>query len=335
MGYWLKVAALVGLVLLAFEVGSRLAIGHAPRNRIDPRYDSLPRPHEPVVQSSEGLLRARTNELGHLDAPMPEPLPPDGVIVIGDSFTEARQVALAERFTDRLGARLGRRVYNVGHTGWSPLNAIAFLEAEAARFRPSDVIVQVSGNDLGDMVARRRMHVAEAEGGRFEIVLPDRTKQGIGRQINAVKNALARSALAGNLVTSGLVLLGIAEGGAGGGAGGEISCDRPAPLAIRALPELLERLRRAHPRVHLLYLPMLDYQAGCTDRCGEAQAALAAAARAAGVPFVDVTAAVCARFAETRQPLHGFWNTMPGTGHLNAAAHEIVAAALATHLRPP
>ena len=48
--------------------------------------------------------------------------------------------------------------------------------------------------------------------------------------------------------------------------------------------------------------------------------------------MVDVTPALCARFAETHQPLHGFWNTVPGTGHLNAEGHAVVARQLADAL---
>jgi lysophospholipase L1-like esterase len=325
--FWLHTAALVVAMLVGFEVLCRIALGHLPQNRVDPRYDSIPQPDEPVVESTEGFGRARTNELGHLDAAMPRVLPADGILVIGDSLTEGRQVALEDRFTDLAGTTLARRVYNVGHTGWSPLNAIAFLRAERATFSPATVIVQVSGNDLEDMVAARRPHLVERNGS-FDFVLPDRDKKGFAKTINRVKNFASRSALAGELISSALTMFGQGDGGPG-----ETTCEAPKPLAIRALPWVIGELRAAHPDVRLLYLPLLDYHADCTDRCSDARVVFERAARDANVPFIDTTSALCERFRNTRQPMHGFWNSIPGTGHLNADGHRVVAETLVAHLR--
>jgi hypothetical protein len=71
----------------------------------------------------------------------------------------------------------------------------------------------------------------------------------------------------------------------------------------------------------------------CVDTCAGAADAWKHAASDAHVPLVDVTAALCKRFHETGQPLNGFWNTIPGVGHLNAEGHEVVAAELAAALR--
>lgn len=328
--FWLQTSVLMAGILVAFEVLCRLFIGHAPATRFDARYDRLPRPDQPVVQSSEGFSRGRTNELGHLDRPMPASPPPDGVLVIGDSFTEARQVAMSERFTDRLGEALHRRVYNVGHTGWSPIHALSFLDAERARFAPATVIVQISGNDLEDIVTAKRPHVERSPAG-FAIVWPRRDKQGTAKRITQLRELVERSALAGDAMTALLTLFkGKAAVDEGGDAGG--SCEKPDPLAAEAVPWLFGELKKAHPDVRLMYLPMLDYHAGCVDRCAAARALYTRAAAGQGLHLVDVTPALCARFAQTHQPLHGFANTVIGTGHLNAAGHAEVARQLAGEL---
>ena len=333
MRTWLATAALVVATLAVFELLCRWFIGFAPRERFDPRYDRLPRPDQPTVQSHEGFSHGRTNELGHLDETMPSPLPPDGILVIGDSFTEARHVARAERFTDRLGALLHRRVYNVGHTGWSPINALGFLTAERARFAPATVIVQISGNDAKDLVTAKRPHVVRRDG-ELAIVWPAREKTGMAARITAAREAIsARSALAGDVLVAALTLL---KAGGGddeaAGASDEPSCGRPDPLVAEAMPWLLGELGRAHPDVRLLYLPSLDYHAGCVDRCAASRAIFRAAAEARAMPMIDVTEAMCAWFARTRQPLNGFANTVPGTGHFNADGHDVIARQLAAEL---
>jgi lysophospholipase L1-like esterase len=331
--FWLQTLALLGAVLVAFEVLCRLLIGHAPATRFDPHYDRLPRPDQPVVQSSEGWSRARTNELGHLDRAMPSPPPPDGILVVGDSFTEARQVAMAERFTDRLGEWLHRRVYNVGHTGWSPIHALSFVAAERARFAPATVIVQISGNDFEDLITAKRPHVERTPSG-LAIVWPRRDKHGTAKRITQLRETVERSALAGDAMTALLTLFkGTAAVDEGGESGNQTICEKPDPLVAEAIPWLFGELKKTHPDVRLLYLPMLDYHAGCIDRCAAGRALYAAAAAGQGLRMVDVTPALCARFAQTRQPLHGFWNTVPGTGHLNAEGHAVVARQLADELR--
>jgi hypothetical protein len=250
---------------------------------------------------------------------MPASPPPDGILVIGDSYTEARHVAQSERFSNQLGQQLRRRVYNAGHAGWSPLNALGYLRAELPRFRPATVVVQVSGNDLADVVAAKRARV-ELRGDRFEIVWPTRGGS------SGIRETLSRSAFAGQMISS---VAGLFGGKRDDEAGGEANCATPSSLAVSAMPWIFGELARTHRDVRIVYIPKLEYHGTCNDTCVVSRVVLERAAQRAGLRFVDPTAAMCARFAATRQPLNGFWNTIPGTGHLNADGHAVVAALLA------
>jgi hypothetical protein len=328
--FWLQVLAWLALLFGGLELASRRWLGHAPREQYDPQFDRLTAPDQVIVWADEGWSRSRTNELGHADAPMPATPPPDGILVIGDSYTEARQVSRDERFTDRVGRALGRRVYNVGHTGWSPLNALGFLQSpELAKFAPKTVVVQISGNDLGDMVTKSRPHLV-GDAAPYTVQLPPREKKGMAARLNQLRLSVSRSAVAGNLVVAALKLF---QGGKGEGDAGAVGCNAPDPRAIAALPWLFDSLHRAHPDVRLLYLPQIDYHHGCVDECAASRHAFELAAATAQLPLIDTTAPICARFAETHQPLNGFWNTVPGTGHYNAEGHEVIAGVLAAALR--
>lgn len=327
--YGLSVACWLAVFLAGFEVLSRLGIGHEPTYRFDPKYDRISAPHQPVVQSREGYSRGRTNELGHHDAPMPATLPVDGVLVVGDSLTEAQHVSRADRYTDRLAAGSGRRIYNAGHSGWTPLNALRFIEAEVGRFAPATVIVQVSGNDLGEIVMRKRTHVVEREG-VLAIELPVRIKRGLAAKITQMRLLVANSAFLGNVTVAGLGLF--TSAGGDDAAPKDSSCGAPPALALRAIPWIVGELARAHPDVRLLYLPEVDYYGGCVDRCATSRQLFADAAAAHHVRFIDVTAAVCAAYARDGQPLNGFWNSRPGVGHFNARGHVVIARVLADEL---
>jgi lysophospholipase L1-like esterase len=323
MRFWLRTAILLAVMFAGLEVASRLFIGRIPELRVDPRFGKITVPDAPIVQSFEGFSNGRTNELGNLDAAMPATPPSDGIMVLGDSYTEARHVSQDDRYTDRLGVLAGRRVYNVGHAGWSPVNALAYLESELPKFRPATVVVQVSGNDLADLVAKKRARVVDRDG-TLAIEFPTVKASGGARAV------IARSAFAGQLISSTAGLFGGKSDDDGNAAE---SCAAPSPLVFRAVPWILAQLARAHPDVRIVYLPKLDYHAGCSDECATARGLFQYAAERVGVRFIDPTAAMCARFAATRQPLHGFWNTVPGTGHMNADGHAVVAEALAASLR--
>jgi lysophospholipase L1-like esterase len=326
--FWLHTAALLLATSAILELASWRWLGVPLRLRFDPRYDQIGEPDRLAVQSTEGFSRGRTNELGHLDVAMPSPVPPDGILVVGDSYTEGRQVAMDERFTSRAAARLHRHVYNVGHAGWSPINTLAFLRAELPSFQPSTVIVQVSGNDLEDIVSPRAPHVVDGNGG-LTIVLPDRSKRGLGAWITRAREAVSRSALVGDVIAAAIT---VARGQQDEAAAGGDHCDKLDPLAIKGVEWLVAQLATTHRDVRLLYLPALDYHAGCVDRCAPARALFERASAARGLRLIDASAAICRRFATTHQPLNGFSNTVPGMGHFNREGHEVIADELQREL---
>lgn len=327
MSYITRFALQLAVALGVLEILCRFGLGHKPTLRFDPRYDRLPAANQPVVEALEGFSRGRTNELGNLDSRMPSPLPPHAILAMGDSLTEARQVRQAERWTDRLSQLTGRRVYNTGHTGWSPVNALEYLQAEKQHFVAEHVVLQVSGNDIDDLVAEKRPHVVVTDG-ELAIKLPKRKKAGFAAKINQVKEIVSKSALGGNVITAGLTVLG---GGNEGGGGNAQACSSPSAFHAMAAAWLLGKIRAEHNQTVVVYFPVLDYYGGCYDKCATAGDLFRSAASVTGLPFIDATNAMCVRFWQTRQPLNGFWNSMPGTGHLNSDGHAVVAQLLADY----
>ena len=326
MSYFARFAAQLAVALVVLELLSRVVLGHKPALRYDKRYDRLSAPNQNVVEAQEGFSRGRTNELGNLDSPMPSPLPAHAILALGDSLTEARQVGHADRWPERLAALTQREVYNAGQRGWSPANALGYLQAEKQRFAPEYVVLQVSGNDIDDMVSEKRPHVVEGVEG-LSLKVPKRGKSGMAAKINKAKELVSRSALGGNLITAGLTVLGAGNDGSGNALG----CSPPTAFNTKAANWLLAQIRAEHAKTVVIYLPLLNYYEGCSDKCTGAAALFRNAAATAGLPFVDATAALCSSFAQTHQPLHGFWNSLPGVGHLNSEGNDVVAHVLADY----
>jgi hypothetical protein len=73
------------------------------------------------------------------------------VVFIGDSFTEACQVAEEETFTRQVETRSGLRVVNLGLSGYGPQQELLVLRRYGLAYRPGFVVWQLwEGNDLAD-----------------------------------------------------------------------------------------------------------------------------------------------------------------------------------------
>ena len=120
----------------------------------------------------------------------------------------------------------------------------------------------------------------------------------------------------------------------------------PVPPAASAEPQvplecawaflLAELQHRAGPHVLLLYAPTLP----CLDRGrvlledpqGATARAFALACARAGVDFVDLGPAFAQHFRTTGRLTHGFFNTPPGTGHLDQDGHQLAAQAVVRYI---
>jgi hypothetical protein len=328
MAYFNRFALQLAVALIVLEVMCRLFLGQRPMQRYDKRYDRLTAPNQAFVEVLEGFARGRTNELGNLDGAMPNPLPKHAILVVGDSLAEARQVSMSERWSNVLGTLLNRHVYNAGHSGWSPANVLEYLRAEKHRFEPETVVLQVSGNDLDDIMAKKRPHVVD-DAGVMSIKLPKRKKSGMAAKINRAKELVSRSALGGNLIVAGLTMVGAGNGGSGIALG----CTPPDANVEKAARWLFGEIQKQHPNTVVVYFPTLNYYDGCLDQCIPSRDLFRSVTTSAKLGFVDITEAACRRFEQTRQPLHGFWNTVPGVGHLNAEGNAVAAQVVADYLR--
>ena len=328
MAYFSRFALQLAVAVIVLEVMCRLFLGQRPMLRYDKRYDRLAAPHQPFVEVLEGFSRGRTNELGNLDAAMPTPLPKHSILVMGDSLAEGRQLSISERWSNVLGKLLNRHVYNAGQSGWSPANVLEYLRAEKHRFEPETVVLQVSGNDFDDIVAKKRAHVVD-DAGVMSIKLPKRKKSGVAAKINKVKDLVSRSALGGNLIVAGLTMVGAGNGDNGNALG----CTPPDANVEKAAQWLFGEIQKQHPNTVVVYFPTLNYYDGCLDQCIPSRDLFRSVTKSANIAFLDITEAACSRFAQTKQPLHGFWNSIPGVGHLNAEGNAVAAQVVADYLR--
>lgn len=102
-----------------------------------------------------------TNASGFRDIPFPPAAKPAGVrrvLLLGDSITYGKALSVDERFADMLRARLGDDVQlmNLAYPACGSPCMLAFLK-EFLAWRPDLVVVQPSGNDCDNAMARRAL----------------------------------------------------------------------------------------------------------------------------------------------------------------------------------
>ncbi len=161
----LALAALV-LALLAGELLLR-ALGQsyywAIAKRPDPVLGWRPPPHSAAWQRFEGAALVETNALGFRDRDHAEPKPAGTlrVVVLGDSFTEAVQVPLAQTWWRLLGDRLQSdcnpggeiEVLNFAVSGYSTAQALLTWRRYARGYSPDLAILAFFiGNDVAENV---------------------------------------------------------------------------------------------------------------------------------------------------------------------------------------
>lgn len=163
----LSVAAGLLAPLLALEVGLRLFGPFLPGNYDTgaylARHPELGHFHVPGfdgwIKTSEFTTHVQINPLGLRDRRASYARTPGAyrVLLLGDSFVEAVQVAEADTTAARLEAGLTRaagrpvEVLNAGVAGYGTGHTLLFFEHEGLRYQPDvAVLVVFLGNDVGD-----------------------------------------------------------------------------------------------------------------------------------------------------------------------------------------
>jgi hypothetical protein len=328
--------ALVALAL--FEILIRSLLYTATPVAYDPLFGWRTAPGARAVDGSEGFGRISINRQGvrGRDLPAGAAGRVHRLLLLGDSFTEARQVDDDQTFGAQLEARLSRQLRRevwIGNAGQSALEAsdyLYYLPAYEQKLHPELFLIAFSPwdfklnekNQLAGLLSR--FDPAAPPGQRVRTQTP----AGPGSIPRSLRAVLGYSSLA-----------------------------RYAFLRWRPAREELRQHEDArsepHPRVATVDQMVSYFQALVArsrtpiavtyinfyspvepnDHHVEEERIREAATRLS-IPFIPTSAAFREDWARTGRLVNGFqWSkTGPGTGHLNPRGHQIVARALSPSL---
>ena len=286
------------------------------------------------VQGREGFARTVLNELGMRQPPLTAKEPGvERILVLGDSFTQAMQVSDQAIFTHQLQERLGARseVINDGRSGTSPAYYLAQAEFNKKTFEPDLVIIQLNQGDFTSdhFDSQTNFYFVQTETG-FELKENKAYVSG-----NPIISRFAQFQKILNFSVARVLVERLAKLGA------RPAETPPRPSATEAAEELkiqealitwvVRELKAHYPKLILVYIPTIDYFGDQAQSSVELQ--LVQAARGEGVPFVSVYQDYIDVFKIDRRVAHGFDNTQPGLGHINALGHALLAERLAEMMK--
>jgi lysophospholipase L1-like esterase len=325
------------------ELFARALLTSPSTQLFDPAIGYVNAPDSTLFQAREGFQRLRLNGLGLNSPPLGPPAPDRRrVLFVGDSITFAAQVPQDRNFVSLVGRAVpGIETVNGGRDALGPQDWAPLLARLDPAVKPDLTVLMISrgdGFDLRDAAvhirrdsAGRPIGVSRARSAR------DALQEDLGPLIrhSALATFLVRRAntewttlKAGDSWT-GWALRGGKPAGGGRNSGREV-LDREAIEA--QLVDILNIVKRDR-RIVMVAIPAYRYQSGRKvelEPRSQAEAGLFdAAARRAGIPFIDVGPAMAAAYARTGRPLTGFVNSHIGEGHLNEEGHAVVAEAIA------
>ncbi|MCL1474298.1 hypothetical protein [Argonema antarcticum] len=293
------------------------------------------------VQGEEGFSKTKINDLGMRgENILPKPKNKYRILAFGDSYTRALQVADNKTYSYLLQEALKNKykfdieTINAGRDGASPAYYIHLASFYNSLIEPNSVIIQVTDQDFTEDILNKNKEFYVAKDGnswqtkKNETSLSDDALS----QIFLVKFPQLRFMLEYSVLRVGgknlQKLLGTKENKLSL-PGADSSQKKKSPDLSRydaVIDWTVENIKNKYPKVVILYLP--DYN-NVNQSSSQIENALNKYTAKHKVDFVNMREDFINYYQINRQRVHGFNNTVPGTGHVNEVGNSLTAERLA------
>lgn len=342
----IRLALWLVIVIAGGELFARALLTSPSTQLFDPQIGYVNAPDSRLFQAREGFQRLRLNELGLNGPPVPPVRAGVGrMLFVGDSMTFAAQVPQDRNFVSLVGKTLSDiETINGGRDALGPQDWPALLARLEPAVRPDVVVLMISRGDAFDLRDSGATIVRDAAGRPAGVSRPPSGRDALQEKLaplmrhSAFATFLVRranaeyTALKGGDSWTGWAMRGGQEPAERRNSGAE-TLDRPAIEA--QLVDILDIVKQGR-QIVMVGLPSYSYESQgrlkLEPRAQAEKGLFAAAARRAGVPFIDAGPAMEQAYARTGRPLTGFANSHIGEGHLNEEGHAVVARAIAARL---
>lgn len=292
------------------------------------------------VQGEEGFSKTKINNLGmRAENILPKAKNEYRILAFGDSYTRAVQVADDKTYSYLLQealknkSRFNIKSINAGRDGASPAYYIHLASFYNSVIQPDAVVVQFTDQDFTeDIFSNKKEFYVVKDGDSFKSVKnenslsDDALSQIFIQKFPQLRFMLEYSVLrvGGKNLQS---LLGTKENKL------SLPASNSSQKKLKNLSRYeavidwtVENLKNKYPKVVILYLP--DYN-NINQNPTEIETALTKFTAKYNIDFVNMKQDFINYYQAHHQRVHGFNNTVPGTGHINEIGHELTAKHLA------
>ena len=302
-------------------------------------------PNSKIVYSSEGYAIHRLNELGMNDESLAEKNNQEKILVLGDSFTEALEVARDKNFVSQLDNRFDEIDFvNAGRGAYAPPHQLIVIKRMAAHMQQARNLLFLSHGDIHDLISLP-LDITQTPEGVISFLVPvNEGKDAIKDKFRVI---LHNSALATYImrryhreikkfirfVASPCIWKCQSRGSMNAqpkqGAIEKASIASDHKKEKDMLTYIFNKLETTAPTL-IFYIPNVIYKtqgnAAISDYSLKELGIIEAAARSSGLPFYDLSQQFFNDYKKTGFAAFGFSNTqVGGEGHLNSHGHQVVA----------
>jgi hypothetical protein len=279
------------------------------------------------IQGKEGYSRTVLNELGMRSAPLTPKKPAEKrILVLGDSYTMAMQVEDKQTFTQRLGSNLSGVVniatINAGGEGSAPSDYIALAQFNRKTYQPDVTVIQLNEGDfVTDPFETNRKFFFEKTLRGYKV---QNNRNFVSKNATASRFAKLQKYLNFSVMRVALEHLESAK---------ESSPENNSTVEKQdhlptLVPFVVQKLKQSYNRPIIVFIPKIDYFSSDITKPSQAEMLLEKAAKQQQITLISMRKDYVKLYREARQTAHGFSNTKPGFGHINALGHELVAERL-------
>ena len=295
--------------------------------------------HKPghYVYSSEGFSTGRFTRDGFRDFELTPPRAgATDVAVYGDSYTEACYIPAKETFAHVAQSRLPQFRFNIyAISSGSMARYIQWNKAVKTRIDPQVAIYVLNESDftsdvVADLNGSGPATVTRLGPGCFET----RTNE------HAVSSRLKAGPVVDKLMSCSLpylLALNVLSKDRPHAASARISPTNGSRLNVEYLDWCFSRMRVSAPRVLVLYIPSLAYHREPASEAASRMIERYLSGYRGDERFhiLNMRDSFSALYEDRALESHGFGNTLPGFGHINATGHRQVAEAIVKELSAP
>ncbi len=324
--YIFKIMIAAAAALIVWEAVLENCVLRDPGGVSSPVLGRIPR-NGVYLQGTEGYCKTELNSLGMRGMEIPAKAPAEyRILILGDSYTEALQVSDDKTFTHLLQIQLGRitgrdvRIVNAGRNGASPAYYIHLSDFYNASIDPDFVIVQLNDEDFTTEIMdnKTREFYVKQEGGSYitETNFKDYYLWQMFPHLKLIKPFVAFSTFKIALDKIPAML---------DQRRGVTASARQVNMMDNSYESIvdwtLKTLKNDYPRMAILYLTM--------NKCeSDMESFVRRYANKYDIDIVNSRDIFLNYYSLNCQPVNGFNNTMPGTGHMNDIGHTMVGNSL-------